>query len=176
MMSKNVGDVNATNAILQGGDGGEPIVTYKKAIRGKVFVNVWDTFLESPEGLMLYGEEGSETSIYDIWNTKELRYFELRNKRLLETGYLIKYTRKEPTQEISNRKEALTDEQLTKVLKDKFFTLQSFLADVDSVPVIYRMLVLAEELGKPAKTIDFIKSKLSDVQSFVPLALQEEEE
>lgn len=169
----NVGEKNATNAILQGG---EPIMSYRKTILGKVFVNVWDSFSESPEGVLLFGEKDSDTAIYDIWNTRELRYFELRNKKLLETGYIIPHVRKQEEDVAEHNKESLSDEQLTKILNDKFFSLRSFLTDVESVPVIYRLLMLAEDMSKPAKTIDFIKSKLAEVQSFEPAALRQEEE
>lgn len=161
----NIDEINATNAVMQGG---KPIVTFKKVILGEVFINVWDSFTESPVGLILSGEEGSESSRYDVWNENELRYFKLRNKKMLETGYIIPYVPVEvEDKEVEKRKETYSDEELKEVLSSKYFKLRSFLNDVDSEPVVYRLLNLAESMDKPHKTVDSIKAKLAEVQSVV---------
>jgi len=160
----NAGMTNATNAVMQGG---EPIRTYKKAILGKVFINVWNSFEEKPEGMLLAGKESSEDSMYDIWNEKELRFFELMNKRTLETGHVIAVDRTKIEPDVV-KKADYTDEELEKILRDKYFTLRSFLKDVDSVPVVFRLLTIAEKIDKPAKTIDSIKDRLAELQSFEP--------
>jgi len=152
---------NATNAVIQGG---KPIKTYRKGILGKVHIHVWNSFEEKPQGIILEGREGSEEAMYDLWNEKEVRFFEMMNKRQIETSYLVITDRDNINLE-DKKISIFTDVELEKVLRDKYFTLMHFLDEVDSEPIIFRLLTLAERIEKPAKTVDAIKSRLAELQA-----------
>ena len=155
-------DANVLNAIRQGG---KPIRSYKKTMLGKVFIHIWNSFMDTPEGIILTGRQDSETAIYDIWNDRELAYFEAKNRRLVETGNIVVHVR--PDVEVVTEKpiEEYSDEQLIGILKQKFFALRSLLDNVESVTVLYRLMSLAEAIGKPSKTVDAIKARLAQVQN-----------
>lgn len=155
-------DANVLNAMRQGG---KPLVSYRKTMLGKVFVHIWNSFLESPEGIILSGKPNSETAIYDIWNERELAYFESKNRRLVETGNIIVYKRPDTPKVKEKLVEEFSDEELIGVLKQKFFAFRSFLDNLISVPVLYRLVSLAEGVGKPSKTVDAIKARLAQVQN-----------
>ena len=161
-MTQETNDINVLNAIQHGGD---PLKSYRKAVLGKVFIHIWNSFTESPEGILLSGKPTDDSAIFDVWTPKELAYFEAKNKRLITTGNIIKYARKKDTVRKEKSVEEYTDVELTAVLKKKYFSLRSFLDKVESEPVLFRLLNLAEEIEKPAKTVDAIRSKLAEVQA-----------
>ena len=150
---------------------GVPYTSYIKTILGKMFVSVWDSFENRAEGIILQGDprKKEETSIVDTWSQEEDYYFRNKNKRLMETGQIIAYVRKDEEKE--RTVEEYSDEELTTIINSKFFTLQNVLNNTNSTAVLFRIKNLAQELEKSDKLMKAIEARISEVQAeeFKPL-------
>lgn len=145
--------------------GGKPLKSYTKTTLGKVFVTVWDSFENQAVGLILSGDprKADESCIVDIWSEEEDYYFRSKNKRHLQTGDMIVYTRKE--EEAERTVEEYNDDELKAIINSKFFTLQNVLNNTESVAVLFRLKNLAQELEKSDKLIKAIEARISEVQA-----------
>ena len=161
-------DRNIANGAMHAGI---PYGSYIKTILGKMFVSVWDSFENRAEGIILQGDprKKEENSIVDVWSQEEDYYFRSKNKRLLETGQIIAYTRKDEERERTI--EEYSDDELTVIINSKFFTLQNVLNNTSSTAVLFRIKNLAQELEKSDKLIKAIEARISEVQAeeFKPL-------
>ncbi len=144
---------------------GKPVRSYIKTILGKVFVTVWDPFTNTPTGLILSGDpkKREESSIIDMFTELQDSFFRRMNRRQLETGVVIPYTRVEEAKERTI--EESTDEELETLVNQKFLALQSTLNKVNSEPVLFRMLQIARDLEKSEKIIRAIEARLSEIQT-----------
>lgn len=157
-------DVLARNE-LTAFDEMKPHASYIKTILGQVGVNVWDRFTQEPAYVILHGDpkRKADESIVDVWTPKEDSYFRRNNKRHFENGVLIPYTRPENV-EVELPIEQYPDEQLQAIINLKFIALQHKLNEINSVPVLFRMKSLAEEMEKSNKITGAIEKRISDVQ------------
>lgn len=162
MVPENQEDRNIINSAMYGGS---PLKSYIKTILGKVYVTVWDSFTGGPEGVILFGDprKGDDTCVVDIWTEEEDYYFRTKNKRHLQTGDVILYTRKTEVKE--RTVEEFTDEELTEILNKKYFALQNVLNSTTSVAVLFRIRSLAEKLEKSDKIMSAIDGRISEVQA-----------
>lgn len=151
--------------------GGSPFKSYIKTILGKVYVSVWDSFENKPEGWILEGDprKVDDGCIVDVWTPEEDFYFRNKNKRHLQTGDVIVYERKAVEKE--RTVEEYSDAELTEIVNSKFFTLQNVLNNTDSVAVLFRIKNLAQDLEKSEKLLKAIEARISEVQAeeFKPL-------
>lgn len=145
--------------------GGAPLCSYIKTTLGKVYVTVWDSFVNEPVGVILEGDprKQDEGCIVDIWSKEEDYYFKSKNKRHIQTGEMIIFSRKQEERE--RTVEEYTDAELTDVINSKFFTLQNILNSTESVAVLFRIKTLAQELEKSDKLMKAIEARLSEVQA-----------
>lgn len=143
---------------------GTPFKSYKKTILAKVFVKVYDSVLEEPVELIMSGDPKKNDGgcIIDTWNEKEDFFFRKVNATHLGNGTLIPYVRKEEVHVKSI--EESTDEELKQLLNSKFFTLQSKLNTIETAPILFRLLDLADEMDKSEKITNLIRARLSEVQ------------
>lgn len=158
-------DRNIVSSALHGG---KPLKSYIKTILGKVYVTVWNSFENMPEGLILYGDprKSEDTCVIDVWNHDEDYYFRTKNKRHLQAGNLISYERKEETSEKSA--EEFSDAELEKLLEDKFkkfFSLQSLLNETDSIALLFRIKRIAEEQERSDKVIKAVEARIAELQA-----------
>jgi len=155
-------DRNIVNSAIYGGN---PLKSYIKTILGKVYVTVWDSFESIPEGLILYGDPRAfeDTCIVDVWTEEEDFYFRNKNKRHLQTGDIIEYTKKSEPKK--RQVEEYSDDELKKILSSPFFTLQNTLNGTDSIALLFRIKGLAESMEKSEKIIKIIDARVSEVQA-----------
>ena len=157
--------------------GGSPFKSYIKTILGKVYVEVWDSFENKPIGLIIEGDprRGDNTCIIDVWSEEEDYFFRNKNKGHISTGCVIPHTRKETSEERSI--EEYTDDELTKIVNSKFFTLQNVLNNTKSIAVLFRIKNLAQELEKSDKLVKAIEARISEVQAeeFKPISAKSSE-
>lgn len=142
---------------------GKPYATFRKTILSLVYVTVLSPFNNQPEGLLLKGEKGSETSMVDVWSEMEYVYFKRMNKKHLETGVVIQVQREDVKEE--KIIEQYSDKELEDVINMKYISFQKVLSDITSEAVLFRMLDLAKELEKSAKIIGVIEAKIAELQA-----------
>jgi hypothetical protein len=142
---------------------GKPFKSYRKTILAKVFVQVLDPFSEQPVGLILEtNPKFPEKDIVDVWSEKEDVFFKRANKKQVEEGYVIEYTR--PENEVVEPKiESFSDEKLTEVVNSKFMALQSVLNKIETEAVLLRMVAIARKEEKSEKIIGAIQARLSEI-------------
>lgn len=160
------GEILARNAMLAAMKGGKPYKTYKKTILGKVFIEVWDNFINGPVGILLSGDPKKDDPdcYYHAWTEDNDVFFRgvAHNRRHLEQGAIIpvKYEQKE----IEKTIETSSDEELTKLVNSPFLALQNALNKTESVALLFRVLTIAQELEKSEKITRAIEARLSEVQ------------
>lgn len=151
--------------------GGKPYRSYIKTILGKVYVSVWNTFEQQPEGVILHGDPRTEeeTAIIDLFSEEEDFYFRQKNKKHLQTGDVIQYNRKE--EERVRTPEEFSDDELKEILAKPFFSTQKLLNETESVALLFRIKNLAHDMDKSDKVMRAIEARISEVQAneFKPL-------
>lgn len=162
-MSRNA--VSARNELNSAIEGKKPLKSYIKTELGKVHVIAWDTFLDTPVGLLLEGDprKRDDTCIIDMWSEKEDSFFQKMNRTHFERGTIIPFERKEEVR--VKTVEESTDEELKEILSKPFLSLQSVLNKTESVALVFRLLALAQEMEKSSAVIKTIESRLSELQS-----------
>jgi hypothetical protein len=155
-------DRNLVNSALHGGN---PVRSYIKTVPSRVYVTLWNTFENIPQGIILEGNPraADETSIVDVWSADEDYYFKNKNKKHFETGVLIPYTR--TTEARERTVEEYSDAELTTIINSKFFTLQNVLNSTSAVATLFRIKNLAMEAEKSDKIIKAIEARISEVQA-----------
>jgi hypothetical protein len=155
-------DVNIIQSVLLGG---KPYKSYIKTILGKVFLQVWDSYVKQPVGVLLQGDprKKEDSCIIDVWNEEEDIFLTRTNKRQFEIGNILPYTR---VQEEAVRTIAeFSDDELLSVINQKFLGFQHALNAIDSVAVLFRMIDIAEKADKSDKITGAIKARLSELQT-----------
>lgn len=143
---------------------GSPVASFKKTILGQVGVHVLNPWTGQPEDRILKGDPrtNDDGCIVDLWSGAELMYFTKSNKRHFETGNLIEFKRTKTTPEKSVND--ITDEEIVKVLNDRFYTLQGKLSSFTSPAPVHRFLSIAREMEKSEKIIKHIEARLSELE------------
>jgi hypothetical protein len=142
---------------------GKPLKSYRKTILAKIFVQVLDPFSEQPVGLILEtNPKFPDRDIIDVWSEKEDVFFKRANKKQVDEGYIIEYTR--PENEVTEpRIESFSDEKLTEVVNSKFMALQNVLNKIETEAVLLRMIAIARTEEKSEKIIGAIQARLSEI-------------
>jgi len=140
--------------------GSEPLARYRKTIVGKVHVVALNPFSEQPEGVLLEGD--GIGSYIELWDAKQLVFFERMNKSHLDAGRLVKMEKlPEPPPPSPNQ---LTDDEIDKLLEGRFPVLKAK-ADkfTDTAPAL-RILNRARELEKSEKIIKYLEEKIAQLE------------
>ena len=161
-------EIQDRNIVSSALHGGNPYKSYIKTILGKVYVTIWNSFENIPEGLILSGDprKGDESCSVDVWSQDEDYYFTTKNKRHLLVGNIIVHTRK--SDPVEKTVEGYSDEDLEKLLDErfkKFFSLQTLLNDTDSIALLFRIKRIAEDKERSDKIIKAIESRISELQA-----------
>jgi hypothetical protein len=162
-MSSN--EVLAQNEVYSSIERNEPYSSYIKTILGQVAVTVWDNVLGKPVDVILKGDikKKDEDCIVKLWDAKEDAFFRRVNRNHFTKGVLIPY--KMPANvEPKKTVEQATDEELAKIINSKYMSLVAELNKIESVPVLFRMKNLAEELEKSEKITSVIEKRISELQ------------
>ena len=150
---------------------GTPHKSYIKTILGRVRIFLLNPFSKNPEELLLFGNprQQPDSAIIDMWSPEEDLFFRKKNKIQFEKGNLIEFIRPETT-EISEEEKynTLTNEELTVILKAPFFNLQRAMEKMTAVAPVFRLLSLAEDMGKSEKYMNHIRARISELQEINP--------
>jgi hypothetical protein len=157
--------VLARNEVNSSMETERPFASYIKTILGKVAVTVWDNTLDKPVDVILEGnpKRAEEGCIVKVWNTREDSVFKRLNVKLFKKGLIIPYTIPEQVQ-VEKSIEQSTDDELKEIVNSKWMALTNKLNKIDSVPVLFRMKNLAEEMEKSSKVTEAIEKRISEVQ------------
>lgn len=150
---------------LLAAQGGEPLQVYRKAIRGVVIVKVIDPYTANPAELILQGELDSaspEDLEVPLYTELEVSYFQRYNRSLIESGSLVLLSEK--TDVTVNFSNAMDDEAMRDVVNSPYFSLKKTVNNLTSPTALRRLLKMAEEENRPAKTLSLIKLRLEEVQ------------
>ncbi len=151
--------------IMKAQSQGEPLKVYRKAITGKVIVKIIDEFSGDRAELLLEGDpkntELSEIEV-SLWTPMEVTFFERFNKSLIEKGSLIVADRKSEVEiDFSN---AIDEEGIKELVTEPYFSMQKHLNNITSETTLQRVLEVAKQVNRPAKTLETIELRLEEVQ------------
>lgn len=144
----------------------KPYASYIKTILGQVAVTVWDSVLQKPTDVILRGDpkKKEEDCIVNVWDSREDEWFKRSNRGHFAKGVLISFTRTsnhEPVKTI----EQSTDEELAEIINSKYMGFVSKLNKIESIPVLFRMKGLAEDMEKSEKITSAIEKRISELQT-----------
>jgi len=147
----------------------EPYKSYIKTVLGRVRIIILSPFSGEPEEVILSGNpkgKDRESCIIDVYSGKEDMYFKKVNAVHFKQGELIEYDRVDQPVEPSEEDivNSLSDEEMKKLLKSKFFTLQSTVNKMTSVAPVFRMVELGREIDASERYIKFLEGKLAELQ------------
>lgn len=162
----NSDSVLANNEMYSSMGKDKPYASYIKTILGQVAVVVWDNVLQKPVDVILHGnpKKKDEDSIIKVWDVKEDSFFKRMNRSHFQKGVLIPYdypVNVEPVKTI----EQATDAELAEIVNSKYISLINRLNKIQSVPVLFRMKGIAEDLEKSEKITSAIEKRISELQT-----------
>ena len=143
---------------------GQPYKSSKKTILGKLSVTVLNPFNGEVNVILLEGDSNNPDSILDVWTEKEDAFFKRMNKRSLETGRIISFTKREEVNE-EPKIEQMSDDEIKDLIKKPFLSMQTILNKTNSETFVYRILKSAREAEKSEKYIAAIEARLGEIQS-----------
>lgn len=171
--------VLARNEVYSSIEMDKPYKSYIKTILGQVAVTVWDNILDKPVDVILRGnpKKKEEDSIVKVWSPKEDSFFQRMNRKHFTKGVIIPYQMPEKVEAVKTIEQA-TDEELATIINSRFMALNAQLNKIQSVPVLFRMKNLAEEMDKSNKITSAIEKRISEIQAaqYQPAAEESEED
>lgn len=147
----------------------EPIAIFRKTVLSKVVVTVLDPFSDQPVAIILSGKPNdpqNENCFVKVYNTKQLVFFTNMNKRLIETGLIIRddsFLKK--AQDLSSKSyEQYTDDELyDEILSKPYGAFAKIVAKIDNPIVISRLLSIAQDTNKSHKIVELLQNKLAEL-------------
>lgn len=143
-----------------------PVKKYVKTIPSKLGGIRFDARGEREVGFVLetinpdqfvYDDE-----VLEVYTEREDRALRQLNRKLFELGYLKEYAQDAPALDTANM---LSDEEILEVAKTpNINTLKARLLDFTSAVTVERVLKAAQEVGRPAKTLEVIKQRLDTIR------------
>lgn len=141
-------------------EGKEPLARFRKTIVGKVHVVALNPFSDTPEGVLLEGD--ADKSYIELWDAKQLVFFERMNKNHLQAGRLVRMEKApEPPPPSPNQ---LTDDEIDKLLEGNFLPLKHRLDKFTDTAPVLRILNRARELEKSEKIIKRLEERISQLE------------
>jgi len=144
----------------------DPIAHYIKTIRGKVAVKRISPMSGEEDIILLVGDIDDpdadlSEAILPLYTNHDLKYFEQSNKRIIEMGLIVPHN---PEKAELDRVNAISDEELRKLVTGKYFTLKGKLNEFTTPVPVTRALRIAKEENRPIKTIETIEARLAELQ------------
>ena len=148
---------------------GDPVAVYKKEILGKVEVSVVNPFNGVPEPLILEGDpqKNDPRCFAEVWSQMEEVFFERQNKPLFKQGYIVKMketVKPKEKEDLAKSYEHFTREYIEELVTAPWMKLQKELKEIESEPILFRIITIAEELERPEKTMINLRKRLTEVQ------------
>lgn len=143
---------------------GEPLAIFKKTHKGKAVVRLIDPFTEQPTETILKGMSGERSTFVEVWTEREYMYFLRANKVHLDSGAVVEH-KGEIDNQIVMSFNNLPDDEMETLIGSKFFTLKSAVEQMTTEAPLLRLIALGEGANKPEKTMQFLRERLSLIQS-----------
>lgn len=142
----------------------KPYKRYIKVTISRVSVKILDPISLRETEVILSGDPQNkpDSAILNVWTPAEDVYLRRNNKNIFNEGLILEYNEDIDSALNAN---SVSDEELREALTGKFFAIKALLDKFTSPAPAQRMLAMAEELDRPVRTIDAIKSKLADLQA-----------
>lgn len=151
--------------IMRAQNEGDPLKVYRKAIIGKIIARVIDPFSGERAEVLVEGHP-KNTPVADLeislWTPLEVTYFEKFNRGIIENGSLIVVGGR--SDDIVNFSNALSDEDLERICTEPFFSMRKDIKKITSETTMQRLLTLAKEVNRPARTLQEIELRLEEIQ------------
>jgi len=147
-----------------------PVAVYKKGkgIIGKVNVKRLNSFTNQIEDVLLFsppnGDTEADSCFIELWSDEEHVFFKRANRKHLEEGLIVEYNKPRSTQ-IKKSANNLTDEELEKLVVAPFMKLKKTVEKMTTEAALTRVIKVAEEAERPEKTMQFLRERLSVLQS-----------
>jgi hypothetical protein len=144
----------------------KPYASYIKVILGQVAVTVWDNVLNKPVDVILKGNPKTkdEDSIVHVWDENEDKFLHRMNRSHFTHGTLVRYDAPENVEPVKTIEQS-TDDELKSIINSKYFSLLGKLSEINTIPVLFRMKNLAEEMDKSSKITEAIQKRISELQT-----------
>jgi hypothetical protein len=141
-------------------EGQEPLVRYTKTIVGKVHVLALNPFSDAPEGVILEGD--GKDSYIELWNPKQIVFFEKMNRPHIAAGRIIKMEKAPvPPPPSPNQ---LTDEEVDVLLNGKYMALKYKLEKFTEIAPVLRLLNRARDLEKSEKIVKHLEERIAQIE------------
>lgn len=146
-----------------------PVAVYRKGkgILGKVEVKVYNSLTSRIETLMLEGNPSDpdcDKCFVELWSDKEVIFFKRANRWHINNGFIVPFSKKRPSR-IKKTFNNLTDEELEEIVGKPFLALKNAVEKMTTETALTRVISVAEEMDKPEKTMNFLRERLSLIQS-----------
>ena len=145
-----------------------PVAIYKKGHLGKVNVKRLNSFTHEVENVLLFsppnGKMDADTCFIELWSVEEHVFFKRANRLLLEDGAVVAYDKPHST-EFKKSANTMTDTELEELVSSPFMKLKKVVESMTSEAALLRTIQKAEEAQRPEKTMQFLRERLSLLQS-----------
>lgn len=102
-----------------------------------------------------------DAAVLEFYSDKDWKFFIQKNRYLIEQGLVKKF---EGAPEPVDTTNLLTDEEIFKIATtSQILTLKKKLQEITSSLTVKRVLVVAEEVGRPAKTLAEIQARVDEL-------------
>lgn len=145
----------------------DPIAVYSKSrgFIGKLNVKVFNSLTGEIEDIIVEGIPGKDDScLVEIWSEKEHVFFKRANRYHLNEGHLIPFN-KPRSKEIKRTPNNISDEEIEEVVNKPFMALKALVDRMTTEPALLRVISIAEEAERPEKTMQYLRERLSLIQS-----------
>jgi len=141
----------------------QPLEIYEKGILGNVQVHVLDPFDSKAGVAILHGYHGEPETYVQLWSKKEVAYFRVKNKKHIDMGFLVKLDKMPEKEEVVNEN-IMSNEEIIELVAKPFKSIEAKINKIDSEATLNRIVRIAEEENRPAKTMELLRSRLAEVQ------------
>lgn len=142
-----------------------PVRRYIKAVPSKVAGVRLDANGKEQVGFILQSDPDTfnyDKEVLEIYSEREDRAVKQLNRALFSNGYLIEYNVEAPPIDTSNM---LTDEQIVEIASLRNINaLEARIRELTSPFTLQRILIAANDIGRPAKTVAVIQKRLDEVK------------
>jgi len=159
-------DVLAQNDMYSSMENEKPFACYIKTILAQVAVTVWDNVQKKPVDVILHGDpkKKDEDSYVKVWSQQEDGFLKRVNRGHFKKGVLVSYKLPENYEPPVTIEQA-SDEELTVIVNSKWIAFVNRINKIESIPVLFRMRGIAEELEKSEKVTSAIEKRISELQT-----------
>ena len=146
-----------------------PVAVYAKAkgFLGLIYIKTFNSITNEVDEFHLEGNPNDpdcDTNFVELWSEQEHAFFKRANKYHLNEGSVIRTDKKRPSkikQSANNR----PDKFLEALVSKPFMALKAEVEKMTTEAALLRVIQFAEDAQRPEKTMDYLRGRLSLIQS-----------